>query len=143
MIMEFKDQLNRIITLPNTPKRIVSLVPSQTELLVDLGLKSRLVGVTKFCIHPNDARKKSTIVGGTKNLNIEKIKSLNPDIIIANKEENDLQQIEECARHFPVWISDIKDLNDSIQMIKDIGSITKTYDKAEQITKDILNSFSS
>ena len=139
--MQFIDQLNRKIEVENSPKRIVSIVPSQTELLVDLGLTSRIVGVTKFCIHPADLRKKTTVVGGTKNLNIERIKSLNPDLILANKEENDHSQILELEKYFPVWISDIKTLNDSIDMILAVGLITDTHEYAKQLCDQILNAF--
>lgn len=72
--MTFKDQLNRTIFIKRAPKRIVSLVPSQTELLVDLGLKDSIVGVTKFCVHPKDLRKEKTVLVGTKNIKIDKIK---------------------------------------------------------------------
>jgi ABC-type Fe3+-hydroxamate transport system substrate-binding protein len=70
------------------PKRIISLVPSQTELLVDLGLRDQLVGVTKFCIHPKGLKKGKVIIGGTKNFHFDKIDVLEPDLIIGNKEEN-------------------------------------------------------
>ena len=77
--MKIKDQLNRTLILKKLPKRIISLVPSQTELLVDLGLEDNLVGVTKFCVHPKGIRKIKTVVGGTKNVNYEKIKVLQPE----------------------------------------------------------------
>ncbi|MBQ0786761.1 MAG: ABC transporter substrate-binding protein, partial [Oceanihabitans sp.] len=86
--MKLKDQLGRQLNLESVPKRIVSLVPSQTELLYDLGLESSIVGITKFCVHPKHLLKTKTIVGGTKQINIEKIKALQPDIILCNKEEN-------------------------------------------------------
>src|ERR1700704_1042051 len=91
----FTDQLGREISIPFPPKKIISIVPSQTELLFDLGLEKEIIGVTKFCIHPSEKVKSKTKVGGTKNLNIEKIKSLQPDLIIGNKEENEEQQIKE------------------------------------------------
>src|SRR6201985_2498716 len=93
--MNFRDQLNREIILPSVPKRIISVVPSQTELLFALGLGSEVVGLTKFCIHPADKFKQTTKVGGTKQLNIKLIKELKPDLIVANKEENERSQIEE------------------------------------------------
>ena len=71
--MHYKDQLNRQITIAHPPKRIISLVPSQTELLVDLGLEDRLVGITKFCVHPSSLRKNKTVVGGTKQVHYDKI----------------------------------------------------------------------
>src|SRR5687768_5823942 len=88
-------------------KRIVSTVPSQTELLFDLGLVEEIVGVTWFCIHPAEKVKNKTKIGGTKNLKLDKIRELKPDLIIANKEENERSQIETLAEEFPVYLSDI------------------------------------
>lgn len=139
--MIFTDQLHQKHTLPNYPKRIVSIVPSQTELIWDLGLKSELVGITKFCIHPPEMHKSVAHVGGTKKLHIEKIKSLNPDIIIGNKEENEKEQIEELQRYFPVWMSDIFTLNDSLSMIKGIGSLLNKEVESEAIIQKIKTSF--
>ena len=82
---QFTDQLGTIHTFENTPKRIISLVPSQTELLYDLGLEDAIVGITKFCVHPFHFKSTKTIIGGTKNVKYDKIKALQPDIIIANK----------------------------------------------------------
>ena len=72
--------------------KIISLVPSLTELLVDLGLEENIVGITKFCVHPKNLRKEKVIVGGTKNIHLEKIKALQPDFILCNKEENTTRQ---------------------------------------------------
>ena len=66
------DQLGRRVAVPFPPSRIVSLVPSQTELLFDLGLGARVVGVTKFCLYPAEARTRATVIGGTKNFDFEK-----------------------------------------------------------------------
>ncbi len=134
--MIIKDQLNREIYIPNPPQRIISLVPSQTELLYDLDLKDRLVGQTIFCVHSEAYFKSSNKIGGTKKLNLEKIASLKPDLIIANKEENEKDQIEQLAKDFPVWISDVNSLEDALSMIKSLGEITQTEPKAlEIITK--------
>src|SRR5438105_1939198 len=103
------DQLERKIKLQHyPPKRIVSLVPSQTELLYDLGLNEEVIGITKFCVHPEHWFRNKERIGGTKKLNIEKIKLLNPDLIIANKEENLKEQINELEKIAPVWVSDIQ-----------------------------------
>ncbi|MDX1672653.1 MAG: helical backbone metal receptor, partial [Balneolaceae bacterium] len=69
-------------------QRIVSLVPSLTELVIDLGIGDRLVGRTRFCVHPEEVVKDIPIVGGTKSLNLDSVRELDPDYIIANKEEN-------------------------------------------------------
>jgi len=137
------DQTGREVILENVPKRIISVVPSQTELLFDLGLKEEVVGITKFCVHPYELIKTKTIIGGTKNLNIEKIHSLNPDLIIANKEENNLEQVEELSKDFPVWISDVKTLEDALSMIQSIGEITGRKDSALDLRNKIMNGFNN
>jgi ABC-type Fe3+-hydroxamate transport system substrate-binding protein len=127
----------------NLPQRIISLVPSQTELLADLGLGDRVVGITKFCIHPEEWRKTKAIVGGTKNFDFDMIRSLNPDLIIGNKEENYQEGIEELQKHFPVWMSDIVTIDDACQMILSIGDITDASEKASALIERIKNEFKS
>ena len=139
--MKFVDQLNREINLDKSPCRIVSLVPSQTELLVDLGLGDKLVGITKFCIHPKKTIKSITKIGGTKNFNLERIRSLNPDLIIANKEENEETKLKELMKEFPVWISDIKDLDEALNMIEQVGTITGKGEIANKLSKTISERF--
>ena len=140
-MIEVKDQMNNVILMSQKPIRIISLVPSQTELLFDLGLNKEVIGITKFCIHPKKWFRSKTRVGGTKTVDIEKIKALKPDLIIANKEENDKGQIEELQKLFPVFVSDIYNLNDSLDMIKLIGEITYTSNKADEIRKSIQKEF--
>jgi ABC-type Fe3+-hydroxamate transport system substrate-binding protein len=136
--MQYTDQTGHTITLGKVPQRIVSVVPSQSELLWDLGLQEEIVGITRFCIHPDELFRSKTRVGGTKKLDIAKIKELNPDIIIANKEENERSQIEELCTLFPVWISDIKNLNDSLRMIEALGAIFQKEKTAGKI-KDLIS----
>jgi len=123
MQKSFTDQMGNEILINFPPKRIVSIVPSQTELLFDLGLDQEIVGLTKFCIHPIEKFAARTKVGGTKKLNIDLIKDLKPDLIIGNKEENTQSDIEELAEHFPVWMSDIFTLNDAMKTITQIGEL--------------------
>ena len=139
----FLDQMSRPVDLPSTPRRIVSLVPSQTELLFDLSLDDEIVGITKFYIHPGDKVKQKIKIGGTKQLNIDLIKELKPDLIIGNKEENEKGQIEEVMQHFPVWMSDIRNLNDALDMIRKIGSITGKASKADSIATHIQQQFNN
>ena len=139
--MVFKDQLNRTLSFSSYPKRIISLVPSQTELLFHLGLDKEVVGVTKFCIYPTDWKTRKTIVGGTKNIKIDLIKELNPDLIIANKEENDEDSLRKLMPIFPVWISDIKQLEDAFQMILSVGKITNTESTSFTWTEKIKKQF--
>lgn len=139
--MVLKDQLYRTLSFSSYPKRIISLVPSQTELLFHLGLDKEVVGVTKFCIYPTDWKTRKTIVGGTKNLKIDLIKELNPDLIIANKEENDEDSLRKLMPIFPVWISDIKRLEDAFQMILSVGRITNSESTSFTWTEKIKKQF--
>jgi iron complex transport system substrate-binding protein len=118
---QFKDQLGTSFSFVSSPIRIISLVPSQTELLFDLGLEERLVGITKFCVHPYHFKSTKKIVGGTKKVNYHKIRLLEPDIIICNKEENTLEMVEELRKICPVWVTDICTIEDNFQMITDFG----------------------
>ncbi len=135
--MIIKDQLQRELYLKKTPKRIVSLVPSQTELLVDLGLENTIVGTTKFCVHPSHLRKSKTIVGGTKQVNIDVIASLNPDIILCNKEENSLEILNQMEQIAPVHMSDIFTLDDSFDLIRAYGNIFNCQRNASKIIDEI------
>jgi ABC-type Fe3+-hydroxamate transport system substrate-binding protein len=133
--------LKSVESFTQFPLRIVSLVPSQTELLFDLGLNEQVVGITKFCIHPANWFKTKTRVGGTKDINIAAIKKLNPTLIIANKEENVKEQIEELAKDYPVWLTDVNNLDDALKMIEAIGVLTNTQKNAHHITQKIITSF--
>ncbi len=133
----FTDQLKRSVAIPSPLNRIISLVPSQTELLCDSGLEENLVGVTKFCVHPQHIKKEKQIIGGTKNLRFEVIKKLQPDLIIANKEENNKADIQQLEKDYNVWVSDVKNYNDAFEMIKQIGNITNKNDQSKKIIEEI------
>ena len=137
----YVDQLGRSITISDTPKKIISLVPSITELIADIGCHNRIVGCTKFCIHPKDLKEKTTIIGGTKNIRMKSIYQLNPDLIIANKEENNQKDIEQLMEHYPVWISQVASLEDSYDMINQLGHILGRVDSARSIIKLHQNLF--
>lgn len=135
------DQMGNKVMLAGPPRRIISLVPSQTELLCDLGLEERVVGITKFCIHPDHWRKTKTIVGGTKNFQLEIIKQLQPDLIIGNKEENYFEGISALQQHSPVWMSDVTEFEDALKMIHSISMITDCEMKGKEIVQRIQKSF--
>lgn len=137
--MLYKDQLGREIEIPSTPQRIISVVPSQTELLYDLG--ANVVGITKFCVHPEEWFRSKTRIGGTKQLHLDKIAALQPDLIIANKEENTKEQIEALAAQFPVWTSDINNLDSACDMITSIGHIIDKHHAANRISATIRERF--
>ncbi|WP_046756958.1 ABC transporter substrate-binding protein [Kordia jejudonensis] len=135
--MKIKDQLHRELHFETPPKRIISLVPSQTELLYDLGLEDRIVGITKFCVHPYHLKSTKTIVGGTKNIKLEKIKELQPDIILCNKEENTKEIVETLEKLYPVHVSDVKNIDESLEMIAQYGKIFKCNTEAAKINNKI------
>jgi ABC-type Fe3+-hydroxamate transport system substrate-binding protein len=113
--------------------RIVSLVPSLTELLFDLGLDEEVVGITKFCIHPEPWFRTKKRVGGTKQLHLDIIQNLSPDLIIANKEENTREQIEALQNEYKVLLTDIHTLPQSLEAIQDIGLAVNRLNAADEL----------
>lgn len=135
------DQIGREVHVPFPPQRIISLVPSQTELLFDLGLAGKMVGVTKFCIHPADQIKRVQIIGGTKKFSFSRIDDLQPDLIIGNKEENYQDGIDRLTEKYPVWMSDVISMHDAFQMMTEIGRVTDTHDQAMELVGKIKEAF--
>jgi ABC-type Fe3+-hydroxamate transport system substrate-binding protein len=138
----FSDQTGRTVEI-NRPSRIISLVPSLTELLFHLGLDEEVVGITKFCVHPDSWFRNKKRVGGTKQLHPDTIRSLSPDLIIANKEENVKEQVEELAAHFPVWISEINDLPGALDAIRTIGEMTGKKNEGWKLAERIDAAFTN
>jgi ABC-type Fe3+-hydroxamate transport system substrate-binding protein len=141
MKRSFTDMTGKVVEVEYPVKRIVSLVPSQTELLYDLGLDAEVVGITKFCVHPDQWFRFKKRVGGTKKINIETIKDLAPDMVIANKEENEKDQVEELAKNFPVWTSDIRTVSEGLKMIGEVGSLTGKELEANNLVNNISAGF--
>lgn len=139
----FTDQLGRTILLPQIPRRIISLVPSQTELLYSLGLEDSVVGITRFCVHPDSWFRQKSRIGGTKAVDFARVEALQPDLIIANKEENERPQVEALAERYPVWVSDIKTLADALAMIRSIGQLTGTEAAANPLADEIAHRFTA
>jgi ABC-type Fe3+-hydroxamate transport system substrate-binding protein len=123
-----------------TPQRIISVVPSQTELLFDLGLDAEIVGITKFCIHPANKIKQKTLVGGTKTLNISDIHALSPDLILANKEENTREQIEALQQRYAIHVTDVNTVPDALAMIREVGTLVGKHSEAEILANRIEKS---
>lgn len=139
----FTDMTGREIVLDRRPERIVSLVPSQTELLSDFGLNDEVVGITKFCVHPEHWYRSKARVGGTKTVNLEQVRALRPDLIIANKEENVRDQVAELEQIAPVWTSDIKNLDDALVMIRNLGEVLGKAPEANRLADQVAGDFSS
>jgi ABC-type Fe3+-hydroxamate transport system substrate-binding protein len=140
-VKTFTDQMGHTVSLKWPPKRIISLVPSQTELLASLGMDEEVVGITKFCIHPESWFRTKKRVGGTKDADINKIAELQPDLIIGNKEENKEEQIKELMLRYPVWMSDIHNLDDALEMIKSVGKLVNKNERADELAGTISNNF--
>lgn len=132
-MIKLKDQIGRELELERPAKRIVSLVPSLSELVADLGARNQLVGLTSWCVHPKGMREEKVVIGGTKNLDIESIKALQADLIIGNKEENIQEQVEALGDDIPVYISDVESLADAYDMITDIGQLAGRTSEAEEM----------
>lgn len=130
------DQLGKMRKIPEQPKRVISLVPSQTAYLAWLGCDKEVKGITKFCVSPEKWFRSKTRVGGTKNLKHDIIKDLNPDLIIGNKEENSKEDIE-LLKDYPLWLSDVNNLEDAIDMMRSIGIIMHSEEKAGQAIEKI------
>ena len=143
MKREFTDQLRRSVSISVPPRRIVSLVPSQTELLFDLGLGGRVVGVTDFCTEPAAALANCVHIGGTKRFLFDRIDALSPDLIIGNREENYAEGITRLEQRYPVWMSDIFTLDDALDMIGAIGDVTGTAEQTLRMASEIRAAFAS
>ena len=116
------------------PPRIVSLVPSITELVCDLGLSSWLVGRTGFCIHPQAVLAGVTKIGGTKDVNIDKIRALAPTHLIVNVDENEKPTVDALARFIPqVIVTHPLAPEDNLNLYRLLGAIFNASDKAEQL----------
>lgn len=137
----FTDHIGRRIDLPQRPLRIVSLVPSQTELLFHLGLENETVGITKFCVRPESWFREKKRVGGPKSVNLEALRALQPDLVLANKEENIREEIMTIEGFCPVWTSDISTLEQAVDMIHTVGEMTQTTEKAKDIIARIREGF--
>ncbi len=137
----FIDALGRETSIAFPPQRIVSLVPSITELLFDLGLDKKIVGITKFCVHPKNRIENVPKVGGTKDFSVSRIIDLQPTLVIANKEENPKDSVLFLAEKVPAFITDVNDFDSALAMIAQVGKVTDTQEKAWQIIHEIENAF--
>jgi ABC-type Fe3+-hydroxamate transport system substrate-binding protein len=135
------DQLGNLLEINFPPRRIISLVPSQTEFLFDIGLDSEICAVTRFCIRPSDKTALKEKIGGTKRFDIEKIHKLKPHLLIGNKEENYLEGIDELKKHYPVWMSNIFSLADAYGMMEEVSRITGRQTEGEKLLEQIRTSF--
>lgn len=125
--------------MPDHPyTKIVSLVPSLTEYIIDLGLKEHLAGRTRFCIHPEDQVEDIPIIGGTKNPRLESIIELSPDLIIANKEENNKEDVEVLKKYTEIRVTDINTIQDAVLEISSLGEKLGAPQKAQELIHTVI-----
>lgn len=135
------DARGRHISLDSPPHRIVSLVPSQTELLAHLGLDDEVVGLTRFCERPEHWRSAKTIVGGTKQVDTDTVEALAPDLILANHEENTAEDVAALDTIAPVFVTEVKTVSDALEMIRTVGTLTETSDQTSTLVGKIISRF--
>ncbi len=122
------------LDLAGPPQRIISLVPSLTETLVDLGVEDRIVGLTKFCIHPDHLRRERTRVGGTKGVRVDVILDLQPDLVIANIEENDAQDIMALEiAGVPCWVCNVRTVERAFRLLADLGELVGAAERGREM----------
>lgn len=136
-----RDQIGNLLEFKTYPQKVICLVPSITEYLYDLELGDKVIGITKFCVHPKEWREEKEIIGGTKQQHLDKINKLQPDLIIASKEENVKQYVEKLSKICPVYVSDVSDFDSAFEMMKDIGGLVGRPEKTEEITQNINQQF--
>jgi ABC-type Fe3+-hydroxamate transport system substrate-binding protein len=135
--MQVTDHLNRTFELAQSPQRIISLVPSLTELLHDLGLERRIVGVTKYCVHPYHYQSTKELVGGTKKVKYDLIQNLQPDFILCSKEENTAKIVDKLEKIAPVFVSDVNDFSTALSLIDELGKVLNKRTEAYQMSSKI------
>lgn len=131
------DQLGRSLQYTFPPKKIVSLAPALTDTMYGLELEEEIVGRTRFCIHPHDKVNKALNIGGTKEIKLDRIHQLKPDLIIAEKEENTKEIVEELEQHYPIYVFEVQTVADAFQMMSDLGKVTDRVKQAQQLSQDI------
>ena len=134
---ELIDACGRRVVLPDVPQRVVCLCPSLTETLFALGLASRVVGRTRYCIHPAPEIDSVAVVGGTKKIDFDALQRCAPDLIIAEKEENRREDVAAMAQYCPVYVCDIQTLEQAYCAIHSLGEVTGQTSRAAQLVSRI------
>lgn len=132
-VVSVTDARGAAISLAHPPRRIISLVPSTTESVHTLGAGGHVVGVTRYCVLPPDAQEKASLVGGTKSPRIDVIRSLKPDLILCNKEENREQDVRELDTVAPVYVAFPRDLTTAFEELRKLGALLHRDDSARNL----------
>ena len=131
----FRDVLGREFDFPQPPRRVVSLVPSLTETLFDLGAGDVVVGITDFCIFPEGLERPR--IGGTKTPSVARIRQLEPDLVYVNLEENLKRHADEISTFAPVFATEPKTVDDVGSLITLLGSIHQCEKRATELTEQL------
>lgn len=135
------DARGRSLRCVRPPRRIVSLVPSQTELLADLGLDDEVVGLTRFCVHPAGWKSGKAIVGGTKQVDLDRVQALEPDLVLANREENTREMVEALDAIASVYVTDVASLAEACEMIRAVGQLVGREAAGQTLARDVAAAF--
>jgi len=141
VVKKSTDHLDRTVEFAFPPKRIISLAPGLTDTLYSLGLENEIVGRTRYCIHPQEKVQQAVPVGGTKEIQLDKIRHLKPDLILAEKEENTKEIVEQLEKEFPVYVAEVDSVQTAYKMIADLGKLTNRKQEAEQLLSTIQTGF--
>ncbi|MGH7948751.1 MAG: helical backbone metal receptor [Candidatus Binataceae bacterium] len=138
------DDLGFRVELAHPPGRIVSLVPSWTETLFALGFEREVVGVTRFCTEPADRVSTLARVGGTKNPDIAAINGLEPDLVIANAEENRREDVERLrAGGIAVFTTYPRTIAQAVESILRLGQVLARTSQADALAREVVRSVSA
>ena len=126
------------------PRRIVSLIPSTTETLCALGLADALVGITVYCREPAALLRDKTRIGGEKDPDLEKIRALTPDLVVANVEENRAEDVATLrAWGIPVWVTYPRTVAEGIGLVRELGAVTGTAQRASEIAGELAELYAA
>ncbi|MEJ8777544.1 helical backbone metal receptor [Pseudogracilibacillus sp. ICA-222130] len=137
------DHLGRTVTVPKQPKKIISFAPAITDTLFSLHLEEEIVGRTRFCVHPKEKVASVMNVGGTKDMNLDRVRALQPDLIITEKEENTKEMVEQLEKEFSVFVFEIQTVEDALNMILDLGKLVDRVASAKLLYERIIEDFAT
>jgi ABC-type Fe3+-hydroxamate transport system substrate-binding protein len=137
------DHLGREVEFSFPPKRIISIVPGITDILYALDLENEIVGRTRYCIYPKDKVKQAKTVGGTKRIKMDQIRELEPDLIVSEKEENTKEIVAQLEKEFPVYVCEVQTLDDTFNIIEDLGKVTDRQKVSEKLQSEIRKAIQS
>lgn len=135
--MSYVDALGRTLEVKSPPRRIVSLVPSLTEALFVLGVGEAVVGVSDFCVEPREAVAAKTKVGGTKALDVARVLSLRPDLVVASAEENRREDIRALVQAgLPVFVTLPTTVAGAIDLLEQLAGMTGAVEAGARVVAE-------